>query len=707
MFERNVFVLNDSEYKQDIDPINEYIYQTAYFINKNTNAPMNECLEFVRNKLKTLKTIVNPKVTYLERNVVGDREKKTISLSSYIYDGIKNNRIFAPTLTTYYHPDQKRSFSAGVVVKNIATRYVEKEAYFKALADNNKELAVIKDGEQTNYKLMNNSFSGAFCTPTNVFYNRTAHNTLTSVTRTTASIANANNEKLITGNRHYWAMFIVYNNITSIISHSDLNEIKRVVEKYNLKYPTPEDTLECILYSTKLYWSSSHFEIEVLKYLKTLQPEELAAFVYTGDLYQLRRLNPEFTFNLITKLSKKHNEVVDNPLDIVEKIPEDILNLAHQICNTDVKGLGKKYKIMNEKGILNTLVSTSINVYNTLVEYSDIIKIFLVTNNIPASVAYFPKSMRRSAITSDTDSTIFTVQDWIYWYFGKYIVDDESIAVSAVLVFFASNTIYHILAILSSNFNYEKKELHTLEMKNEFRFDVFIPTQVAKHYYAQIGCREGNVLSDYIDEIKGAHLKNSNLPENITKAAKLLMEKIMSTTISNQKISLMEIINDIITIENSIYDSLIRGESNFYRSFRLKRPDSYKLEAAKSPYIYHMLWKEIFQPKYGELPEPPYSCIKVSTNLHNKTALADFVNEIEDLNIKERFINFLQTYNKTSLNTIMISKTYVNEHGLPSEIIGAINFKRIILDICNIFYIILETIGYYKNPLFTLREIYK
>ena len=49
-------------------------------------------------------------------------------------------------------------------------------------------------------------------------------------------------------------------------------------------------------------------------------------------------------------------------------------------------------------------------------------------------------------------------------------------------------------------------------MKNEYKFDVFVPTQVAKHYYASIGCQEGNLYKAQEPEIKGVHLKSSNAP---------------------------------------------------------------------------------------------------------------------------------------------------------------------------------------------------
>lgn len=705
MFEKNVFCLDDEEYKQHIDPITDYINQAAYYLSKQSNYTIEECKALVTDHLKKSKNIINPKVTYLERQSNGDRIEKETNLTSYIGDALSSNSIIAPTFTTYIHPTKKRSFIATNVINNIKRRYVSKKAAFEEDAKGNTELAIIKDNEQTNFKLTNNAFSGAHCTPSTPFYNKSAHSTLTSTTRLTASIANANNEKLITGNRHYWSKDVVFNNITSIISNTDLNQFKSMMDEFNLVYPTVEDTLKVILYSTELYWHSLEFNNEIKEYLSCLSDVELAAFVYTNDLYQVKELNPDFMRTFFKELTLKCSFGTEDRLELVKTIPGDLLNLSHQIWNKEVKGLGKDYKQMEEKGILDLLVSTAINIQNFLYRFRNFITTIMVNTNIPASVAFFPRSIRRSVVASDTDSTIFTVQEWVKWFYGKYVVDDESIALSASLVFIAERTIYHILAIISANCNYERTELHRLAMKNEFRFDVFVPTQVSKHYFAIIGCREGNVFPEYKTEIKGVHLKNSNLPKDINNTAADLMKRLMFDTANNKEIKLKEILDFVLNIENEIYDSLIKGESDFYRTFKLKDPTSYKLSKEKSPYIHHMFWQEVFEDKYGKLDEPPYSCIKLSTTLHNKSSILEFINQIKDDSIKTKFQNFIEKYNKTSLKTIMISKSYVNQHGLPQELVPLINSRKTILDVCNIFYIILETLGYYKKPYVTLRDI--
>ena len=115
-------------------------------------------------------------------------------------------------------------------------------------------------------------------------------------------------------------------------------------------------------------------------------------------------------------------------------------------------------------------------------------------------MVYFPDSIRRSAITSDTDSTIFTVQDWVIWHKGKVEFSEGATALAtSVVIYLHRKTITHVLARMSANFGIETERIHQIAMKNEFKFDVFVPTQVAKHYYALISCQEGNVF-DFEEE---------------------------------------------------------------------------------------------------------------------------------------------------------------------------------------------------------------
>ena len=694
-----IFSLEDEAYQQDIDPVNQYIEQAGFFLSKETGDSLDVCKDFVKKLIRNKSTgINNPTTVYLRRQDNGDRIKEQTGLYNYIYGRLSEGRILAPTLTTYLHPTQKPSLLVKYTQTNITARGVEKRAFFKAKEEGDEELAAIKDTEQTNRKLDNNALSGAQVSASTPLSNKTAHSTLTSVTRTVASFGNANNEKFVSGNRHYWCPMVTMDNVVSITSSSDLNAIDSIVKNYNLIYPTADDVMDCILYSSHLYWASGVEEDKIREFVSHLTDTERAAFVYTGDFYHLRKHNTEMMRVMIQKLSSRVDILVEDPLGRIKTIPEEILNLTQQICNDIATQYGKNYKKMLEDDVLKTILGTALNVQNTLLEYRELIQALLVTKNIPASIGYLPQSIRRTATTSDTDSTIFTVQEWINWYCGDYIINDEAIAVASVVVFLASQAIRHILAILSANFNYARDQLHRLSMKNEYRFDVFIPTQVSKHYFALIGCREGNVHKKHEVEIKGVHLKNSNTPPEAMKVATDMMKDIMNSILNNKKISIREYLSKVASIELNIKNSLLRGETTYYRNAKIKDPSSYKNEQTKSPYIHHMFWQQVFEEKYGPVENPPYYCIKIPTTLTNTTSMQEWFDVIRDESIKRRLVHFFKTNEKKTIPTLYLTKTYVQGRGIPEEIIPVIAVNRIVLDLCNVFYLVLETLGYYKNP---------
>lgn len=698
----NPFVLDSSDYKRDINIVKHYVEQQAAFLSVSSGKDIQTCAEFVKKVLRKggQFEFKDPKVKYLERNEVGDRVEREGTAWGYISESVKNREIIAPTLTTYLHPDEKPSLLSSFLEENVAMRNRAKKAMFEAEVNGDMETYDMKKTEQKNNKLSNNSVSGMHCSPANPIYNETGHSTLTSNCRSTSGYGNANNEKYLAGNRHYYNHHVVLNNIASTITNCDLELIDGVITKYNLKYPTVEDTLECIKYSTNLYWWEKHYFSKIEDIVSKLTPTQRAAFVYIGDFYHLKKFNETFVRDLLTGVIQKvRGRFNGDPVKFVKSSDEIYVNMAHQICIDEVKGFGKKYHELKEDDV-HTVALTVKNIQDTFVTYADLIKAFWVTTNMPASVAYFPSSVRRAALTSDTDSTIFTVQDWILWYRGYYTMDAGAIALIGALTALASLTIIHVLALMSANFGIVEKHIHRIEMKNEYRFDVFVPTQLGKHYYANMGCQEGNVFEKHKMEIKGVYLKSSNLPASINKRAQDMMKRITDEvmTISDTNPTPIEVkkyIGEVADIERMIINSIKKGETEFLKASSIKDAQSYSKEGNDSPYRHHVFWNEVFGQKYGVVPEPPYSTIKVSSIIENQTDLNNWLATMQDPEIKAKLENWIARTGKSTFGTFNLPSQVLKNTGIPIEISSIINYKKIIIDLCSIFYLILETLGVY------------
>lgn len=704
----SAFLKDLSYYQRNLDPIGQYIDQTAYYLSLSTNKPIDECKTFVINRIKSgkMKGIRNPVVRFFERGDNLDTAPAEMKLSEYIQTAVDQNLIMAPTATCYVHPDIERSLLVDFVDKNVKDRSVAKKISQKAEAEGDMILYINKHNEQANAKMYNNSLSGAFVAVASVFNNPSAHSSLTSITRTVSSLGNATNEKIISGNRHYHNPTVTLSNLISLCQITDLKVLDEAIQEYNLVYPTVEDVIQCVKYSSDFYWRDNKAFKPINDFVRKMSPIERAAVVYVSDLYHIRLLNPEFVRVFLTKLATKVQGVhFEDAVPKLYKFDEAIVNYAHQICLTEARGRGKDYAKMPYQDAC-TIYGTCLHIEKTIEEYRSFFNAFFLTRNMPCSSAYLPEMVRRSVVLSDTDSTMFSVDDYVKWYFDELKFTDEAFGIAGGVVFLATQCIAHSLAILSANAGMARDKIFTLSMKPEFIFPVFAQTSVSKHYYTFILGKEGSIYPKMKMEIKGVHLKSSAAPVELIKGAHLNMENLLYSVYEGRNFSIKDSIKRVAEIERRIKTSLLNGESTYYKRDSVKQPGAYSSpDPLKTPYVWHLFWREVFEPKYGRIEEPIYTTIKIPTVLVNKSSLQNWVGSIQDPALKARLDAWLRKTNKTKLPTIYISKDYVESHGIPIELVPVIDHKRIVLDLTNIEHIVLESQGYFHKPGFTMEEM--
>lgn len=695
----NYFIKPIDFYQRDLDPIKNSIEQNAYYVSKMTGKSITECEIVIKQNLnnRELFKVNNPVVTYYERDDNEDKHKKECRLTEYFNDVINNEEILVPTFTSYLNTNKRKSLLVGFVDYNVARRSKAKKEAFKAKTDNKPEVYIMKNNEQSNMKLYNNAMSGGFATEGSVLNNPTAHSTLTSMVRMESSIANASNEKIIAGNRFYKDPDVTLFNVISICKNIDKDKLVSIMEKYNLYYPTKEDVIKCIRYSSDLYWKDIKGFKEIERFVDTLDDYERAGFVYTSDLYHIRVFNDSFIRNFLGKLSKKvTDKIYDDPISIINNTDPQITNTVHQICLKETKGKGKNYESIPLED-LNIIAATCENIYNTIRDYKDFIDVFFLTKNMPNSSGYIPNMIRRVVVLSDTDSTMFSIDEFVTWYFGKLIFNDESFALAVTVMYLASQCITHQLAMYSANINVERKKLFSIAMKPEYTFPVFAQTSVAKHYFTYKTVQEGNVFNEPEVEIKGVHLINSAAPKSLIKPAKEKMLEVLFKISNNEQISLVDEIKYVANIERKIIASLINGDIEFYKKSKIKNPEAYSRSEEHSPYVYHLLWEQVFADKYGKLELPPYDVLKIPTKVNNITELKRWLSLIADKDFASRLENWMTKNNKVSIPTIFISLDYIRAYGIPEEIKHIINIENIALELTIMNRMILETLGYFPK----------
>lgn len=697
----NPFILPVEEYRRDIDPMGHYQDDAAMYLSIMTDRTRTKeyCANYIQREMAPggKFEFKDPQAMFLYRQENGDRVKRAMGFLGYLNEAIKNQELIAATFTTYIHPSKKQSLLVDYIDDNVAMRSKAKKAMFAAKQSGDKATAVLKKIEQNSRKIRNNAISGSHVTPSTPMYNPTGHSTLTSTCRVTSGYGNVNNEKFVAGNRHYWSPQTALNNIVSIVNHSDYTAIRQVMEKYDIAYPTVDDTMACITYSTNMYWPHAIAQLARIKVLvEKLTPIERAAFVYTGDMYHLMKHNQVLVRHFLDQLSRKVDVVHPDAEKVMKQVRGDYMNLAGVICSDVAIGHEPPYETLKGTDAYGVVASTAENIANVLHKYSDLISAFWVTSNVPASLAKLPDSIRRVALVSDTDSTIFTVQDWVIWHQGRPGFDRQCKSIGASMIFLASQTVTHLLAKMSANFGIEQKRLFQIAMKNEYYFDVFVPTQVAKHYYAVKSVQEGQIFAKLEEEIKGVHLKSSNVSKEVMKEAAVMMRDIMDLVMLEKKINLLTMVKRVAEIERRVIATIKRGDEDYFKSTQIKNSEAYKLDKEDSPFKHHTFWQEVFAPKYGFSEEPPYAVLKISVDLSSGVKVREWIAGFQDRELATRMEKYIERTGKMkSITTFQLPQAVVAQSGIPDEIFQMIDYRRIVMDTVKVFYIILQTLGMY------------
>lgn len=697
---QNDFIWPAEKYQQNINPVKQYIDQAVTLLvttrGLDPETARSEVMAILKDK--SVSNFHDPQVVHFERDDNWVKNLKTSTLSTYLKSAIDSGEVIVPTLTTYVSPETEQSLISVFMKRNAGRRGVLKKQAQVEEQKGNAELAYQLNNLQDNAKRNNNSMSGVMAALGSIFENPTGHNTLTSITRSMSSISNALNERMIAGNRHYMDSDTAINNMMAIATTMDEATVRSCMERFNLHYPTPEEIGKIVEKSARHYWRDMRHINKIIDIAKKMSPDQRAAFAYTQDLYHLRKLNPEFMRGFIEDFAIPDLDTpVENPIEYIDGIDPLIANYAHQVFISELKGADKDRR--KWKPELAMKVAQACRGIDAAVQkYKPIIQSFLVVETVPCATAYISQMSRESVVLSDTDSTMFSCDEWVIWYFGKLKFHDLAFAVSGSIMFVSTQLIAHAMAVLSANMNVARDKLFVLAMKPEYVFPVFAQTPVAKHYFASQLVKEGAVFKKNKYEIKGVHLKSSASPLEIVGASQKRMTDMLEEVQDGQDLDpFMEILR-VADLERRIIDSISKGEATYLKKMFIKAPTSYAKPPTESPYRYHTLWNEVFGPSYSEVDLPPYLVLKLPMITETKRKMNAWLDTFKDQSIAARYRRYLDSNGKTEIKTMYMSKDFVEAYGFPKEILDAINIKKVILDLTVIDRMYLETIGVRPKP---------
>lgn len=715
-----IFLRETSGYVRDLDVVANATESAALYLQLNTGEPIDKCREFILRTISKegshpLKSVP---MYVLRRDANQDRIKSIISLDAVLKGVIKTDSVLAPNTVVYDPASKQESVTAKYAGFKMDSRKILKAKGFKALMTKDIGTFQFYANEEGNTKVLTNSISGAHASDHNPHYNKTAHSALTSLGRVATSYSNATTEKFISGNRHYYSVNIVIENILAICKNTNYTELQLIVHQYNLHIPTVNEVLEVISRSTEFYYNDRVTDQRIENLVNKLNDLQRVTFVYTADFYHLAKFNDELIRNFITEMI-----AVPEPYDIpdidmvVKGADSDTVALVGIMCANILRGEDVATMRANSEADYILYASTILNVYKVLHTYRPLLIALMATDNQPSSIYEFPVSIRRCVVGSDTDSTMFSSQIWVEWYFGSLQFGNIADKVANVIGFLNSHVISHMLAIASRQMGVEDKWLFRLKMKNEYAFPVYLRANRAKHYATLISAREGNVFLKPKIDIKGVALKDSKVPKAIMAGLEREINNVMVRILANKGVDVHQVIQRIANLEHEIYRSLTAGEVQYLSFINISAKENYK-NPMSSNYIYYDLWVKVFEQRYGRIEPPPYPCVKLSVTLDNKQALRNYIASLDPVTSAlfsewaTEYISYEDSIHKMtgkitkkkkitgnkSKFAMFILPRHVFEGGIPLEFTNVIDKRSIIAQLTAGHYILLEMLGlYYKN----------
>lgn len=691
----NPFYQDISEYKRQLDIIDPMQRDVALYLAAMTGDDLDKCLAYVQMETSDggQFELTDPKTMILDKNRHGDREKKVVKFSQYLGRIKQHNLLLSPSMTVYMPEDIRQSTHAKYIEEGVANRKRVKKEQLRLEGEGTieaTELAAIKKGEQENFKINNNSYSGATVSQATILYYKSTHSSLTSTCRTATSYANANNEKFIMGNRHYYALEVTKANMLSIANITDLKLLKKCMDRFDMHYPTADEIVDMVVYSTTHYFPVDMEQIRRLA--EGLGPLKRAAIMYVGDLYHTYKYNKNLVRGFLTELSSlgKSEQLV--PKETFDSYDSDMQLLSNFLCYESVKG--RNYDKLKEENpeVFDLIYATGNNISQVLNKYILLIKALFLTKNVPSSIHAFPTAYRKSAVISDTDSTMFTMQYWVEEFFGRITFSAEAKRLVFAMVFLVSEVVMHILALQSISMGVAEKKLRLLAMKNEYYFAVLSLTTRSKHYYASQDALEGVMFNKARMEVKGVGLRDSKVPPRINKAAKQMMDHVITQIKAEKTLDLPAMLKQIADIERDIIKSIYAGKAEYLTTGKCKRIDAYKSED-NATYAKYKFWKEVFEPTFGFLEEPPYSFVKISVTIDNRSRFEEWVDGIEDKALAMRLKKWALDNNKKGITNFHVPMSVIENHGIPEIITRVAAVRSVIANTMGSFYLIMESLG--------------
>lgn len=686
----DLFVTQD--YIRDTNPLKNYAELASFYLSRVKDVDIETARGFINNKLASNKY---PKVKYLEQQDNGDREIKYQPIDKYFADTLSRNRLMAGTGTVYKQPTEERSLFTDYINEGRANRAIFKGRMLTAKQEGDVEKTNFNNELQNDAKIGNNTLSGATTTVSTPIYMSSAHPSLASTGRLATSFANALNENMLRGNRHYDSPDVALDAVTVLAYTTDGPAVSQAVQLFDMVIPTTDDIMEMIWDCTKTYWRNDAKLVEIRNFIDTCTDIEKCNIYYSGSIWGMKHLNPDLTYRFLDELSEPATRPisVDEADEEIRNTYDDLRTLALYLCFKHTKGKQLENLPETDPDIYGLVGATVRELNATLLKYAPLIEAFLKLKVLPGNIYGIKSMYRKAVVTSDTDSTNFTCQELCKFITGEYGVTPKDRKITFLLTYFSSMLVMQALGIMSRNMGVSDEYIRELAMKNEFYIPIHCLTTAAKNYIMVQGGQEGNILPILEIVTKGVELRSSKIPKTILEYFDRYKEKILLSLEQGDKLKVEDVLTLPTTLEAIIEESLDNLETTWVMTETIKLADAYARGDDESKIKNHNFYEAVFGPKYGHIVEIPYEAYQIDADLRNKSLVARWVESIGDPDVRHRAREYVKDNKITKITRFSIPQDYFSNTPIPEELKTFMGKDAMVMKVMSPWYAFLETFG--------------
>lgn len=695
-------LLNSSyQFVKDRKPLTGYKESQMDYLRRRYPGSTQEQREAYLNKV-IKERMKSPIIKFREYEEEGRPVTKELPLHVFWTRVVKNN-IFTPSGSVYMRPEVKESRLRISIRKGIENRNKFKKIYLEQREAGNKREEEFYDNKQQSEKVANNSVIGSQNTLYSATSSRPNFNSVTSVSRMCVKQGYTFSERFMAANILLLSEDDVITYCQQHLIHAD-PRYKEILSRYNLTIPSVEDVVQYFMTNLRKYKYRPNIEI-VKDYISYLEDEERAFVYYAGCLINLCQKNDQVMRDMFDEILNFENISYDD-IDL-KNGPKYDKALVNMLLVTEHEDFGyhpetKKKLTLADAITLNPdgakkFTAKVRHVTSVYAKHQDFFKV-LITQNVTTLNLHRSEQMGREVVPiSDTDSNVFTTQNFVGWYCDGKMFSRKAEQSSSQVVYLVTKSVRHFLGFLCRGGQVAPEDTLNIEMKNEFSIPVMVMSLIAKHYIMWSDNQEGKVLPEIRLDLKGVQLRNSAVPKFIRDRFKKYLDTFYTTLTQHGDIDRNDLLKDPADLETFLYKKLSSGDATMLPNTSINNKEDYKIPSASS-YYYYELWQHVFAPVFGDMPIPGKG---YKVYLHNgkrftKTPRLMKIIEDYDPQMYKRLVSYLAETEKKDLAYFIIPQFFDKT---PDLFLKLMDMRRTINDNMRSYYVFLESLGIATNSL--------